>query len=373
MTGTGAAYARWTRGLPAGRLLGVPISVTPSWFVSVAVIAVMAGPVVESLVPTLSDPGAYAVAVLLAALLGVSVLLHELGHCVMAQRFGVGVTRVQLFLLGGVSEIDRIPRTAREEALVAGAGPVVSALLTGVFAAVTATLQPSSVLWLIAIEMAVANGIITVFNLLPALPLDGGRVLRAGIWQRSGNRRTGTVTAAVGGYVIGVLLAGWGVYRLVDGSRSAIVQGAIALAMALYIAVGARDEQTDREPPGWPADFDPLSVARPVVRLPAETPVEFALTAAADREVLLLGADGVVEAVLDPPAARSLAARTPAAPAARAGQRVGPDTVVLFSDDSAEIQDQLRRVPALYFLLIGQDGQPQGVLRREDLPGATPR
>jgi hypothetical protein len=111
-----------------------------------------------------------------------------------------------------------------------------------------------------------------------------------------------------------------------------------------------------------------LSVARPVVRLPAETPVQLALGAAGDREVLLLGANGVVEAILDPPAARSLAAHTPAAPATRAGQRVGPDTVVLFSDDSTEILDQVRRVPALYFLLIGQDGQPQGVLRRGDLP-----
>jgi hypothetical protein len=139
--------------------------------------------------------------------------------------------------------------------------------------------------------------------------------------------------------------------------------------MALYIAFGARDEQSDREPVGWPAGFEPLSVARPVVRLPAETPVGMALTAATDHEVLLLGAEGVVEAILDPPAARSLAARTPAAPASRAGQRVGPDTVLLFSDGSAEIRDQVRRVPALYFLLIGQDGQPQGVLRREDLPG----
>ncbi len=97
--------------------------------------------------------------------------------------------------------------------------------------------------------------------------------------------------------------------------------------------------------------------------------MDLALAAAVDREVLLLGAEGVVEAILDPPAARSLAARSPATPAVRAGQRVGPDTVVLFSDESTEIREQLRRTAALYFLLIGQDGRPQGVLRREDLPG----
>ncbi len=369
MSRPGATWTRWTRGIPVGRILGVPVSVTPSWFVSVAVIAAVAGPVVAGLVPSLSRPGAYAVAVLLAALLGVSVLLHELGHCVVARRFGVGVVRVQLFLLGGVSEIDRIPRTAREEALVAGAGPIVSALLTGLFAAVTLTLPPYSVWWLIAIDLAVANGIITVFNLLPALPLDGGRVLRAGIWRQAGNRRTGTGVAVAGGYVVAALLAGWGVWRLLDGSRSALVQGAVAVAMALYIAVGARDEAGDRGPDGWPADFDPAALARPVVRLPAETPVRIALESAAGREVLLLGGDGVVTGILDPAAARSLAARAPETPADRAAQPVGPDTVVLFSDGAADVVEQLRRVPAHYFLLIGQDGQPQGVLRRGDLPG----
>lgn len=368
MSGTGAAYARWTRGFPVGRLLGVPVSVTPSWFLSVLVIAVMAGPVVGGLAPSLSDVGAYLIAVLLAGLLGLSVLLHELGHCVMARRFGLGVVRVQLFLLGGVSEIDRVPRTAREEAVVAGAGPVVSAALTLVFAGLATLPEPYTVAWLIVIEMAVANGIITVFNLLPALPLDGGRVLRAGIWQRSGRRRTGTRAAVVGGYLIGLVLFGGGVHRLFDGSRPALVQGLIAVAMALYIVVGARDEQSDREPRGWPADFEPSSVARPMVRLPAETPVALALESAGDRDVLLFGTDGVIEAILDPPAARSLAARVPTAPASRAGQRVGPDTLVLFSDGSAEISAQLRSVPALYFLLIGQDGQPQGVLRREDFP-----
>ncbi len=368
MTGTGAAYARWTRGLPLGRLFGVPVSVTPSWFISVAVIAVMAAPVVASLAPTLSTPGAYLVAVLLAGLLGVSVLLHELGHCLVAQRFGLGVVRVQLFLLGGVSEIDRVPRTAREEALVAGAGPVVSAALSFVFVAVATLPERGSVFWLVAVEMAVANGIIAVFNLLPALPLDGGRVLRAGVWRRSGRRGAGTWAAVAGGYLVGLLLIAWGGYRLFDGSRAALVQGLIAIAMALYIVVGARDEQSAREPRGWPAGFEPLSVVRPVVGLPAETPVALALTSAGGREVLLLGADGAVEAVLDPPAARSLAARSPSAPASGAGQRVSPEAVVLFSDDSAEIAAQVRSVPALYFLLIGQDGQPQGVLRREDLP-----
>ena len=353
--------------MPIGRIAGIPISVTPSWFLSVAVIAVMAGPVVRMVVPTLAMPGAYVVAVVLAVLLGVSVLAHELGHCVAAKRFGVGVVRVQLFLLGGVSEIARLPKTAGEEAAVAIAGPVVSAGLTAIFSVLAIATEPHTVLWLVVLELAVSNGIVAAFNLLPALPLDGGRVLRAAIWRGSGNRRRGTKVAVAGGYLVGAVLLAWSIYRLVGGAdRPAIVQGLIGVAMALYIAVGARSEQSDSAPPSWPSDFDVRLLAKQTVGLPAETPVGLALRSAGGRDVLLLGPDGVAQAILDPSAAASLAQRAPATPAGAAGQPIGPDTIVLFSDGVAEIDEQLRAVASHFFLLIGQDGQPQGVLRRDD-------
>ncbi len=363
----------WTRGVSIGRLIGVPVTVTPSWLLSVAIIALMSGPVVADLVPSLSRPGAYLVAALLAVLLGVSVLAHELGHCVVAQRFGVGVVGIQLFLLGGVSEIARIPRTAREEAAVAAAGPVVSAALCGAFAAATAVTQPRTVWWLLVLEMAVANGILAIFNLLPALPLDGGRVLRAGLWRQFGDRRTGTRVAVLGGYLVAAALVGWSIFRFGSGDRASLVQGAIGLAMAGYIAVGARGEQREPEPLEFPEELQLAALARPVVELPAETPVELALTLAAGSEVLLLGAEGVVEAVLDLPAARSLAVRSPGAPAGAAGHRMGPHTVVLFSDTPSDFAQQLSSVASMYFLLIGQDGRPQGVLRRDDVTAARQR
>lgn len=368
MSAAGRTDAWWRRGISLGRVLSVPVTVTPSWFLSLAVITVLAGPVVADLVPDLAGASGYAFAVLLAVLLGVSVLAHELGHCVVARRHGVGVVRIELFLLGGVSEIARIPRSAKEEAGVAAAGPVVSAVLTAVFSGLAALTDTGSTWWLLTIELAVANGIITVFNLLPALPLDGGRILRAGIWHGSGNRRRATTVAVAGGYLIAAAIVVWSAFRFVDGGRVALVQAVIGVAMAAYIAVGARGEQTEPEPINWPAGVTVSSLARPALSLPAETPVGLALASAAGREVILLGADGAAAAILDPVAARSLAERAPHTPAGRVAQPVRPDTIVLFSDGATELAEQLRTVAATHFLLIGEDGLPGGVLRREDIP-----
>jgi len=336
--------------------------------VSLLLIAVLAGPVIGELVPSLDGVPGYLYALLLALLLGVSVLAHELGHCAVARRQGVGVVRIELFLLGGVSEISRVPRSAREEAGVAAAGPVVSAVLTGIFAGLAALTTKGSSWWLLTLELALANGIITVFNLLPALPLDGGRILRAGVWRTSGNRRRGTVAAVAGGYLVAALLVAWSVWRFTVGGHAALVQGVIGLAMAGYIAVGARSEQVEQDEPGWPDGVTVSTLARPALNLPAETPVDLALRSAAGREVILIGADGVAEGILDPYVATSLARHTPQAPAGRAAQPIGPDNIVLFSDGPAELSEQLRTVAATHFLLIGEDGLPQGVLRRDDIP-----
>ena len=273
--------AWWSRGITLGRLFGVPVAVTPSWFLSLLLIAVLAGPVIGELVPSLDGVPGYLYAFLLALLLGVSVLAHELGHCAVARRQGVGVVRIELFLLGGVSEISRVPRSAREEAGVAAAGPVVSAVLTGIFAGLAALTTRGSSWWLLTLELALANGIITVFNLLPALPLDGGRILRAGVWRTSGDRRRGTVAAVVGGYLVAALLFAWSVWRFTVGGHAALVQGVIGLAMAGYIAVGARSEQVEPDEPGWPAGVTVSTLARPALNLPVETPVDLALRSAA--------------------------------------------------------------------------------------------
>ena len=147
-------------------------------------------PVISQVVPGTGTGLAIAVSIMLGVLLGASVLAHELGHCWRPGVLGMQVVGVRLYLLGGVSELQRVPRSPREEAVIAAAGPAVSARLAGLlWLGGRRDRRPAPSSWLLVMLLALSNLVVAVFNLLPALPLDGGRVLRAGVWRVSGNRR----------------------------------------------------------------------------------------------------------------------------------------------------------------------------------------
>lgn len=371
---SGTAQREVPRGFPVGRIGGVPIVVAPSWVMSVAVIAALGVPVVVRLVPGTGTGAAVAVSVLLGVLLGASVLAHELGHCLAARALGVTVVGVRLYLLGGVSELARVPRSPRQEAIIAAAGPAVSALLAGVFWLAVRATYPGTVGWLLVMLLAWSNLVVALFNLLPALPLDGGRVLRAGVWRASGNRRAGTAAAVIGGFVIAALLVGWAAVLVNDAGSAGLLPAGIAVAMALFVAVGAAAEWRQHGNSHWPADVSLASLARPVAQLPTETPVGLALdAAAADRSVILTEADGVARGLLDVPAARALAERDPRAPASLVARPLSPEEIVLADDDPAEVAERTRTVDAAAFLLVDAAGRAAGVLLRADIVAVRTR
>ncbi len=363
-----------TRGWPVGRIAGVPVLITPSWVASVAVIAVLGVPVVGRVVPGTSTTVAVLVAIGLGVLLGISVLVHELGHCVAARRLGMQVIAVRLYLLGGVSELATGPVTPRQEALVAAAGPAVSGVLGGVFWLALQPTAPGTIGRLVLLLLALSNLVIAVFNLLPALPLDGGRVIRAGIWGLSGSRRAGTTAAVIGGFLLAAALAGWAVLMLVDGGPTALLPAAIAIAMALFVVAGVIGERDDRPatPASWPAGTSLASVARPVVRFGPETGVHEALATAGGAAIVLTEADGIARGVVDEAAARDLDARQPDAPAALVTRPIRPEAVVFDGDDPDEVLGRARRAEVDIFVLVDDDGRPTGVIRAADLL-AVPR
>jgi hypothetical protein len=164
----------------------------------------------------------------------------------VAQRHGVGVERIDLWLLGGVSQLSSAPRSPRAEFLIAVASPAVS-VVVAVLAGATGTalaawgapaLVVSPVLWL-----AITNGVLAVFNLLPAAPLDGGRVLAAAVWWRTGDEHRGTKTAAVAGRVFGVALAAFGLMQVFAGALS----GLWLTLLGAYLVVSSTAEQSANE------------------------------------------------------------------------------------------------------------------------------
>lgn len=352
------------------RVGGVPVLLAPSWWLGSMVVLALYTPLVGRLLPEAGLWTSLGVAAAFAVLLGASVLAHELGHTVVALRMGMGVRRVRLFLLGGISEVMHAPRRPGQEGLIAVAGPVVSLGLAGVCAILLLAVPGGGALWLLVAQCAVANLVVAVFNLLPGLPLDGGRMLRAGVWAVTGARVTGTKVAVAGGALVVAGLFVWALWGLADGSQDRWLRLGVCLVTGWFVAAGASAELAAERRQGWPVGLDLRELVRPVLQLPAESPVSDALAASAGRGVVLVRADGVAAGLLDVVAAEQLAERSPGAPAELAAEQVRADSVLLLSDPGDEIVQRVRETAAWQFLVVDEEGRPAGVLRREDLRAA---
>lgn len=205
-----------------GRVAGIPVGI--NW--SVLLIAwLLSWSLASHRFPT-SYPGygtgAYwAAGVIAAVVFLASLLAHELGHAFVARRHGVRVEGITLWLFGNVARLGGEAATPGAELRIAAVGPGVSVGLAGLFGATALALDAFGASALVvgsAVWLATINGILAVFNMVPAAPLDGGRVLRAYLWRRSGNRLQATVAAANAGRFFGFVLIGLGVVEFAAGA-----------------------------------------------------------------------------------------------------------------------------------------------------------
>ncbi|NIH80526.1 site-2 protease family protein [Amycolatopsis viridis] len=357
-------------GLLLFRVQDVPVLLAPSWWIGSLVVVVLYQPLVDRLLPGATGGVSWVLAAAFAVLLGLSVLAHELGHCVVALRMGIPVRRLRLFLLGGLSEVARTPRKPGQEGLIAAAGPIVSILLAAFCGLLLFAVPPEGAVWLVVAECAVANLAVGVFNLLPGLPLDGGRMLRAGVWALTGRRSGGTRAAVAGGGIVAAGLLVWALAGVVSGTEDRWLRLGVCVVTAWFVAVGAASELAAEAGRGWPEGLAVTELTRPVLQLPAESPVSDALAAAAGRGVVLVRADGVAAGLLDEAAAQRLAETSPQAPAELAAEPIRAETVLLASEPGEEIAERVRETAAWQFLVVDDEGRPSGVLRRADLRSA---
>ena len=194
-----------------GRIAGIPIGVHWSVLViTVLLVYGLSGGVLPAAAPGRSAVLYVAVALAVAiAFLG-CLLAHELAHALVARHFGVGVSRITLWLLGGVSELERRAPTPKAELFIAGSGPLTSLVAGGFsagFAAVAAVTHAPRLLLVSLLWLAGVNVVLGVFNLLPGAPLDGGRVLRAILWRIRGDAQAAQISADRAGVAVGMVLA----------------------------------------------------------------------------------------------------------------------------------------------------------------------
>ena len=186
-------------GFVVARLFGIPVHVSPYWFIIAGVfIVIYANDLANSLPGTTTR---YAVAAAFVILLYLSVLVHELSHSVVARGYGLPVRRILLYPLGGISEIDREAPTPGREFAIAAAGPALSLVLGGIGWGLYQVANTGITGALIR-QLVFANIIVGLFNLLPGLPLDGGRMLRAVIWLFTKKPNTATIAAAWVGRIL---------------------------------------------------------------------------------------------------------------------------------------------------------------------------
>lgn len=222
-----------------GRVAGIEVGVNWSWLVVVGlVIWSLGGAVFPDEVPGLSDGAYVAMAVVAALLFFTSLLLHELGHAVVAKREGMEIAGITLWLFGGVARFTGMFPSGAAELRIALAGPAVSLLLGLVFLGAAAALPLPDAVDGVVMWLGRINLILLAFNMLPALPLDGGRVLRALLWIRSGDFMRATRTAGALGQVFGNGLMILGVLALFAGGPG----GLWLVAIGFFLSAAAQAE-----------------------------------------------------------------------------------------------------------------------------------
>jgi Zn-dependent protease len=208
-----------TASLRLGRIAGIPVGASWSVLLIAALFAwSLAGSILPGLVPGLVPSTYWLAAVVATGLFLGSLLAHEVGHALVARRAGLRVRGITLWLLGGVAQLEDEPASPADDLRVAIVGPAISLALAvgfGVAAAALGLLGAPAVAVAALGWLAIANVALALFNLIPAAPLDGGRVLRALLWRRHGNRARAAVTAATAGQVTGGIMIGYGLLGVV--------------------------------------------------------------------------------------------------------------------------------------------------------------
>jgi Zn-dependent protease/CBS domain-containing protein len=205
--------------IPLGRILGIPIGLDYSWFLIFALLTwMLAGSYYPAEFKDWPPLLYWLMGAVTALTLFASVLLHELGHSVVARRYKIPVRSITLFLFGGVAQIGAEPPSAIAEFLIAVAGPLVSLLLAGCFYALQPLVAGIEPLFGLVKYLAYINLALVVFNLIPGYPLDGGRVFRAIVWAITKNMRRATIIAANVGRFFGFLFIFVGVWQMFRGN-----------------------------------------------------------------------------------------------------------------------------------------------------------
>lgn len=371
-------------GIPLGRIAGIPVVLAYSWFVIAAFTVIAYGPVLAHNNPELGL-AAYVVAFAYAVLLLISVLVHELAHALTAKVYRWPTEKIVLNLWGGHTQFESFTASPGRSVLVALAGPAANFVLAAGGWLVVSTGGLSGVADILANIFVWANLLIGIFNVLPGLPLDGGRLVESAVWKVTGSQEKGTVAAGWGGRIIVIALVFWFlVLPLLNGRRLDMTFVLITALVGSFLWIGASASIQQARLRSRLHLVDAAALAEPAVGLPASATVAEVLALAPDRAtgappaVVLYGPDGRPVALVDPDAVAAVPpAAAAATPASAVAYALGAGAYVPEYSKGQELVQYLAQLEGQEYAVVDQAGNVTGLLRQgtvlKAITGKEPR
>jgi Zn-dependent protease/CBS domain-containing protein len=359
-------------GIVIGRPFGIPVYVSPYWFLIAGVLIFIYA---SDLAATQHGSTRFIVAAAFVVLLYLSVLVHELSHSLVARGYGLPVRRILLYPLGGFSEIEREPPTPGREFLVSAAGPALSLALAAVGYGLMHVVPPGTIAGTLVSQLRWANLVVGIFNLLPGLPLDGGRMLRAVIWKLTGRQAASTIAAAWAGRLIAVsLFVVPFAFGAVNGHGGDLFTVLWLAVIAAFMWTGAGQAiKATRFRERLPA-LQARRLARKAVSVAADTPLAEAIRRADEhqaRAVVIVDHEDKPIAIVNETAVMATPPqRRPWLEAGAMARTLEPSLVLPADLSGMALLDAIRRAPATEYLLVEPSGQVYGVLATRDVDHA---
>jgi Zn-dependent protease/CBS domain-containing protein len=356
-----------------GQIAGVDVLITTSWFLIAALIAVVMAPRVEQAEPGLGA-WKFVAGFAIAVVLYLSVLLHEASHAVMAQHYGHPVSSITLHFLGGMTAIEGEARRPREEFMIAVVGPLTSIAVGGA-ALLLWLVTPDGLLALAVGVLAGVNLIVGVLNLVPGLPLDGGRVLKSAVWRLSGNVHRGTVAAGWAGRVVAVIALAWPLYQEpLTGVEPQLFDYVLAFVIALFLWTGAsaamQSARLRRKLPSLVA----RNLARRTLTVPDDLSVAEAVRRAQEDQagsIVTVSSEGRPTGIVNEQALLATPDdRRPWMAVSNVSRPLEEGLTLPAGILGEELIKAITRLPAHEYLLVEEDGSIYGVLATADVDKA---
>lgn len=359
--------------IKVGSIAGSDVLVTPSWFLIAALIAWWMGPQIDAVEPGLGWLR-YVAGFVFAIVLYGAVLLHEAAHAIVAKRLGYPVGVIMLHFLGGATAVEKEAKRPRDEFWIAVVGPLAS-LAVAAAAFGVSFLTPGGLVGLIVAGLWFTNLLVGVLNLVPGLPLDGGRLLKAGVWSATGNINRGTIVAGWVGRAIAVVVLLWPfILGQILGGEPRLTSYIVAVILGVFLWSGASASILSAR-----ARMRlPLLVARDLARrtlaVPADLPLAEAVRRAQEAEagsiVTVTTGGEPVGLVHEGALLATPEDRRPWMATSTVTRRLEDGLTLPVDIDGEALIQAISKTPAPEYLLVEPDGSIYGVLVTSDVDAA---